>query len=150
MNAKDQITEIAQLMEEFRLDEANFEQDGLKVSFKRNRPSTKTVATSQSLSEPERLDEQYDEVPETAGLPAAPAGIPVTSPMSGIFYSTPSPGQPPYIKEGATVNAGQVIGVIESMKVFNEIPSPMSGVIKKIVAENGALVNPGDVLVLLN
>ena len=50
---------------------------------------------------------------------------------------------------GATVTTGQVLGLIEAMKVFNEIPSPTSGVIKKIVAENGAVVNPGDVLLIL-
>ena len=50
------------------------------------------------------------------------------------------------MKEGESISAGQVVGLIEAMKVFNEIPSPVSGVVLKLVAETGAIVQPGDVL----
>ena len=69
--------------------------------------------------------------------------------MTGIYYSAPSPGSPPFVKEGDSVSAGQVIGLIEAMKVFNEIPAPTSGVVSKIVAESGQLVNFGDPLLYL-
>lgn len=148
MNAKEKITEVAQLMEEFRLDEASIQSEGFKVAFKRNRPQPRTVVTTTSSSE-DRQDDQPDDAQEVVPVPAVPLGTPVTSPMNGVFYSTPGPGQNSFIKEGETVIAGQVIGLIEAMKVFNEIPSPATGVIKKIVVENGTVVNPGDVLIIL-
>jgi acetyl-CoA carboxylase biotin carboxyl carrier protein len=69
--------------------------------------------------------------------------------MAGIFYGAPSPGSPPFVQEGDTVAAGQIIGLIEAMKVFNEIPSPVSGTVKRLVAENGAVVGVGDALLLI-
>jgi acetyl-CoA carboxylase biotin carboxyl carrier protein len=66
--------------------------------------------------------------------------------MNGIFYASPSPASPQFVKEGETIQAGQVVGLIEAMKVFNEIPSTVSGVVLKLVAETGAVVQPGDVL----
>jgi biotin carboxyl carrier protein len=71
------------------------------------------------------------------------------SPMMGIYYASSSPSADPYVKEGDTVTAGQVIGLIEAMKVFNEIHSTVSGTVKKIVAEGGAIVNPGDPLMYI-
>lgn len=80
---------------------------------------------------------------------AAPSGTPVSSPMTGIFYSSSSPGSPPFAKEGDNVQAGQVVGLIEAMKVFNEITAPVSGVVSKVAVENGQLVNPGDAILYI-
>ena len=60
----------------------------------------------------------------------------VSSPMPGVFYSAQSPDKPPYVKEGDKVKQGQVICIIESMKIMNEIESEYSGVIKKILMNN--------------
>ncbi|HCA47407.1 MAG TPA: biotin carboxyl carrier domain-containing protein [Armatimonadetes bacterium] len=68
--------------------------------------------------------------------PAAPAGVPVLSPMAGIFYRRPSPEEDAFCEEGDRVEAGQVVGLIEVMKLFNEITAPVSGVISKFVSEN--------------
>ena len=67
----------------------------------------------------------------------------------GIYYASSSPSADPYVREGDTVTAGQVIGLIEAMKVFNEIQSSVSGTVKKIVAEGGDIVNPGDPLMYI-
>jgi acetyl-CoA carboxylase biotin carboxyl carrier protein len=64
----------------------------------------------------------------------------VLAPLTGVFYLAPSPGAVPYVKVGGTVSAGQVIGLIEAMKLFNEIKSDMSGTVRRIAAETGALV----------
>ena len=63
-------------------------------------------------------------------------GANILSPMPGIFYSAQSPDKPPYVKEGDTVKTGQVICVVESMKIMNEIESEYDGVIKKIFVNN--------------
>ncbi|MCS7301308.1 MAG: hypothetical protein NZ556_07125 [Fimbriimonadales bacterium] len=85
--------------------------------------------------------------------PEAPAEtpnwIPVESPMTGMFYRGPSPSEPPYVEEGDLVYEGQTIGLIEAMKVFNEIPAPTTGVVRRIVAQNARLVQQGEVLMLL-
>ena len=60
----------------------------------------------------------------------------ILSPMPGVFYSSQSPEKPPYVKVGDTVKAGQVLCIIESMKIMNEIESEHSGIIKEIIAKN--------------
>ena len=69
--------------------------------------------------------------------PARPA---VTAPLTGIFYASPAPGSAPYVQVGGEVAVGQVIGLIEAMKLFNEIKSDLAGRVVKVVAESGALV----------
>jgi acetyl-CoA carboxylase biotin carboxyl carrier protein len=78
-----------------------------------------------------------------------PAGTPIESPMTGMFYRGPSPSEPPYLQEGDAIQEGQIIGLIEAMKVFNEVPSPMSGIVMKIVAQNATLIQVGDVIMLV-
>jgi acetyl-CoA carboxylase biotin carboxyl carrier protein len=79
-----------------------------------------------------------------AATPAADAGPPtrpsVKAPLSGIWYGSPSPGTAPYVNLGGEVAVGQVIGLIEAMKLFNEIKSDLAGRVVKINAENGKLV----------
>src|SRR5215210_3562078 len=80
--------------------------------------------------------------------PGAPADSPgpeysghvVAAPLTGLFYGSPSPGAEPYVREGGQVSVGQVIGLIEAMKLFNEIKSDAAGRVARIHAENGALV----------
>lgn len=73
----------------------------------------------------------------------------VTSPMVGTFYSAPSPDSPPYVSVGQTLNKGQVVCIIEAMKMMNELESEVSGRIVKILIENGQPVEFGQVLMLV-
>ena len=75
--------------------------------------------------------------PEAPPLAARPA---ITAPLTGIYYASPAPGSAPYVQVGGEVAVGQVIGLIEAMKLFNEIKSDLAGRVVKVVAENGALV----------
>jgi acetyl-CoA carboxylase biotin carboxyl carrier protein len=72
-----------------------------------------------------------------ASAPARPA---VMAPLSGIWYGSPAPGSAPYVSLGGEVAVGQVIGLIEAMKLFNEIKSDRAGRVVKINAESGKLV----------
>ncbi len=65
---------------------------------------------------------------------------PVLAPLTGIFYGAPSPGSAPYVKVGSEVAIGQVIGLIEAMKLFNEIKSDVAGRVAHIAADNGQLI----------
>ena len=79
-----------------------------------------------------------------AATPAADAGPParpaVMAPLSGIWYGAPAPGSAPYVSLGGEVAVGQVIGLIEAMKLFNEIKSDKAGRVARINAEDGKLV----------
>jgi acetyl-CoA carboxylase biotin carboxyl carrier protein len=71
-------------------------------------------------------------------------GIP--SPMVGTFYSAPEPGAQPYVKVGSRVNVGQVVCIIEAMKIMNEIESEVAGVVKEVCVQNAQPVEFGQVL----
>jgi biotin carboxyl carrier protein len=75
--------------------------------------------------------------------------IEVRAPMSGIFFRKPSPDQPPYIEAGDTVKKKQVLGLLETMKVFQKIKSPANGKIVEIVAENETPLKDDDLIFVI-
>jgi len=80
------------------------------------------------------------EAPPAAAAPAPPDDatlVPVVSPMVGTFYRAPSPAAPPYVEAGARVEVGQVVCIVEAMKLMNEIESEVAGTIARILVENG-------------
>ena len=79
--------------------------------------------------------------PSTAGRdPATVARPSIKAPLTGIFYASPAPGSGPYVQVGGEVAIGQVIGLIEAMKLFNEIKSDLAGRVVRVVPESGSLV----------
>ncbi len=80
---------------------------------------------------------------------ASAEGEVVPSPMVGVFYSRPSPAEDPFLQPGDRISVGQVIGIIEAMKVFNEVESPISGVVQRCLVEDGVVVQEGDPLYVL-
>lgn len=91
-----------------------------------------------------------------AAAPAAasnddPASHPgaVTSPMVGTVYLQPEPGAPSFISVGATVSEGDTLLIVEAMKTMNHIPAPKSGTVKRILVEDGATIEYGAPLVIL-
>jgi acetyl-CoA carboxylase biotin carboxyl carrier protein len=74
------------------------------------------------------------------GNPATPERPSVKAPLTGIFYSSPAPGSAPYVQAGGEVAVGQVIGLIEAMKLFNEIKSDLAGRVTRVVPDSGTLV----------
>jgi acetyl-CoA carboxylase biotin carboxyl carrier protein len=79
--------------------------------------------------------------PSTAGRdPGLNAPPSVKAPLTGIFYASPAPGSAPYVQVGGEVAVGQVIGLIEAMKLFNEIKSDLAGRVVRVVPDSGALV----------
>src|SRR5438105_7236184 len=78
--------------------------------------------------------------------PAGPQYLEIKSPMVRTFYQSPEPGAQPYVKVGSRVNVGQVVCIIEAMKIMNEIESEVSGVIKEVTAGSSQPVEFGQVL----
>jgi acetyl-CoA carboxylase biotin carboxyl carrier protein len=85
-------------------------------------------------------------VPATPSAPGSPWGEPaaghrfVTAPLTGVWYSAPSPGARAYVQEGDEIGVGSVVGLIEAMKLFNEIKSDVGGRVTRTLAESGTLV----------
>ena len=71
----------------------------------------------------------------------------ILAPLTGVYYTGPSPTSPPFVHPGDVVHVGQVVALIEAMKVFNEIQSEVSGRVVKLVAKNGDVVHKGNVLI---
>src|SRR5712692_6467193 len=85
----------------------------------------------------------------TSTAPSAPAGpqlLEIKSPMVGTFYQSPEPAAQPYVKVGSRVNVGQVVCIIEAMKIMNEIESEVAGVIREVSAQTAQPVEFGQVL----
>jgi acetyl-CoA carboxylase biotin carboxyl carrier protein len=83
--------------------------------------------------------------------PAANAGgMPVVAPLVGVFYRSSSPGSKPFVEVGDTVERGQTIGIVEAMKVMNEVQSDYRGVVAEILVENGEAVQYEQRLMLIN
>jgi acetyl-CoA carboxylase biotin carboxyl carrier protein len=85
--------------------------------------------------------------PESAE--ALPTGEAITAPMVGTFYGAPSPKDPPYVQEGDTIQPGDRVGIVEAMKMMNEIESEVGGRIAKILVKNGQPVEYGQPLMIV-
>ncbi len=89
-------------------------------------------------------------VPAAAAAPAPEQGLhTVKSPIVGTFYEAPSPGAPPFVKVGDTVELGQVLCIVEAMKLLNEIESDVAGEIVKKLAVNGQPIEYGQELFVI-
>ena len=75
-----------------------------------------------------------------ADAPSAPSRPSIAAPLTGIWYASPAPGSAPFVDVGREVAVGQVVGLIEAMKLFNEIKSDLAGRVVRVVPESGTLV----------
>ena len=89
-------------------------------------------------------------VPQAAKAPQDSAEKEILAPLVGTFYRAASPEEEPFVKVGQRVRKGDVIGIIEAMKLMNEVTADADGIVREIPAENGALVGFHEVLVKLS
>jgi len=83
------------------------------------------------------------------GIEGSAERIEVRAPMSGVFYRSPAPDQPPYVEVGDVVKKKQVLGLLETMKVFQKIKAPVSGKIVEVLPDNEAILKDNDLVFLL-
>jgi acetyl-CoA carboxylase biotin carboxyl carrier protein len=76
-------------------------------------------------------------------------GHPIKAPLVGTFYRASQPGAPPFVEEGDTVDAGQTVGIVEAMKLMNQVQADVGGKVAKILAEDGAWVEFEQTLMLI-
>ncbi len=88
--------------------------------------------------------------PQPVALSAAEVdGTPVLAPLAGTFYRSPYPGEPPFVEVGKSVKQGDVIGILEIMKLMNHVSAPCAGVVSRICAQNEEFVEYGRVLAVI-
>ncbi|HZU11387.1 MAG TPA: biotin/lipoyl-containing protein [Chloroflexota bacterium] len=73
----------------------------------------------------------------------APAGVPIVAPLTGVFYARSSPDQSPYVAPGDVIQPGQVVALIETMKLFNEVVAEIAGEVLSIAVDEGDLIEAG-------
>lgn len=151
----EKIIELIHTVSESNLTQFTMEEGNLKISMKTDK-QTKIVAAPQAVAA----------VPAAAAAetvqPAAPVqdssrqsqeetldGNIVKSPLVGTFYNAPSPDAEPYVKAGDTVKKGQVLAIVEAMKLMNEIESEFDGTVEKILVSNEEVVEYGQPLFVI-
>jgi acetyl-CoA carboxylase biotin carboxyl carrier protein len=133
------VDRLAAVLERSDLSELEVEAGGTALVLR------KAVAVAAAPAVPATLESAAE--PATPGREAPPARPSVKAPLTGIFYASPAPGSPAYVQAGGEVAVGQIIGLIEAMKLFNEIKSDLSGRVVRLVAESGQLVKAKQPLV---
>jgi acetyl-CoA carboxylase biotin carboxyl carrier protein len=132
----DLIDRLAELLHRSDLAELEVESGGTALIL---RKAMAAPAPAQAAPAASHADAAGD--PAAGGRePVAPIVPSVKAPLTGIFYASPAPGSAPYVQVGGEVAVGQVIGLIEAMKLFNEIKSDLAGRVIRVVPESGALV----------
>ena len=143
----EQLLRLVETVAASGLNEFDYEQNGLKLHLGKKAPKTVNVSGAGAANIP------VEEIPVTMQAVQTPAeasaktGTEVISPIVGVFYAAPSPEAEPFVKVGDRVEAGQVIGSVEAMKLMNEIESDVSGIVVEICVQNGDGVEYGQPLI---
>jgi acetyl-CoA carboxylase biotin carboxyl carrier protein len=138
------LKDLIQLMDRNQLAELEIEEDGFKVRLrKKGEPQREWLAIGGAgLAAPAPLPAAA----AGAGAEAAPAAVDgnvVRAPMVGTFYRSPSPESDPFVDVGDKIEEGTVLGIIEAMKVMNEVKADRAGTLEAVLAENGVSVEYG-------
>lgn len=147
-----QLRELMRALKQFDVHEIELEKDGERIYLRRG-PEGTAVPPAITHAAP-----SLGSVPPPAAVPApphTPSAPPahvdaslttITSPFVGTFYRQPSPDAPPFADVGQDIRPGQVLCIVEAMKLMNEIESEIAGTIVEVVAVNGKPVEYGDIL----
>jgi acetyl-CoA carboxylase biotin carboxyl carrier protein len=138
----EELKELIEILKETDITEIQLEKDGTKIKIKREKIlSSIGIPLHKASSYEEKIVTETEE--ETQRL------VTVTSPIVGTFYRSPSPEAPPFVEMNQRVDKGQVLCIIEAMKLMNEIESDIDGIIVKMLVENGQPVEYGEPLFLI-
>lgn len=142
------VKQLASILNDTSLTEIEYETGGIRVRVARNSGATYAAPMALPAAAPVAA------LSAPAAAPAAPvdaASHPgtVKSPMVGVCYLLPEPGAAPFVKVGDSISEGQTLCLIEAMKTFNPVRAPRAGKVSQIIVENGAPVEYGEPLVII-
>ena len=139
---------LAEALEGTDVSELDLTEDGVRIALRRRLDAPVVMPRAQVVTTARASRPQHAESVASAMAPnPTDAGVAVIAPLTGVFYTASSPSAEPFAEVGKLVQAGQIVCIVEAMKVFNEIKSEISGVVASIPAHNGQLVQKGDALV---
>lgn len=144
LTAKD-VAEILRLLEESSFDSLSLEINGMKLNLQRGAAS-RAQQIRESAASPAPVPPASPPSRPEVKPPTEPGLAEVPSPLLGVFYRAPKPGEPPFVQPGCKVVPDTVIGIIEVMKLMNSVRAGVKGEVIEILAENGALVEYGEIL----
>jgi len=147
----DEIRKLIDLMEEKRLTELELKDRAGEIRLVRaDQPLQVGVQRISEVSGSQLLDARKEttQVEEPITSEVDP-DMTITSPMVGTFYSAPNPDAPPFITKGGLVEKGDVVCIVEAMKMMNEIEADLHGRVQRVLVENGQPVEYGQALFLL-
>ena len=144
----DYIEKLAKIVSDNGLTEISLEDGEQAMTIRKDLPEVVSVAPAAQTVVASPAPAAQSEVPETkqADAKPAPKGKAITSPMVGTFYSASSPEAAPFVEVGSSVAVGDVVCIIEAMKLMNEIKSEQAGKVIQICVKNGDPVEYGQVL----
>ncbi len=154
MNLKE-IKELIEMLKDTDISELEIERSGVKVRLRKGGDVTFHAAMPRmeyppaAIVAPAVAEAPAPPPAEKMPEPVKPNQIKVTSPIVGTFYRASSPDKPPYVEVGAVVKKGQILCIIEAMKLMNEIESETSGKVTQILVENGQPVEYGQQLFVI-
>lgn len=136
----DYIEKLAKIIADNGLTEISLEDGEQAITIRKDLPEVITAPVSAPVATPVAASASASVAPET------PKGKAITSPMVGTFYAASSPDAEPFVEIGKTISEGDVVCIIEAMKLMNEIKSEHSGKITQICVQNGDPIEFGQVL----
>ena len=150
------VKHLVELVDKYKLEEFTVTEDDLVIKIK-GYESEEPLAPIQfayapqppQYASPQAFLPQQSTMPDTSQSTAPsedPSIVNITAPIVGVFYTSPSPDDEPFVKLHDRISVGDDIGIIEAMKVFSPIPAEVSGEVIEIVAKNGDLLQQGDVI----
>ena len=140
---EDLVRKLSELLKETGLSELEYEEGGARIRVARNLVAAAAPVVSAEPARPSGPERGNGEAAE-----AVPQNA-LVAPMVGTAYLSPEPGAPSFVKLGDTVKEGESLLIIEAMKVMNQIPSPRSGRITRILVEDGQPVEFGEPLMVV-
>jgi len=147
----EEIQALIRLVEAHGLQELYVESGGVRLSLRAGNPAAEDAvhASEAPVAAYVPLSPENARVEPAVSIEDESRYAAITAPMSGVFYRTPRPDEPPFVQEGDTVEVGQTVGLIEAMKVFSPVLSDVSGRVVLVKAKNGSTVQEGEVLMLV-
>ena len=133
---QDKVKEVINILENSNVNEIEITFWGRKIRVVKNAPSilsNSVSATPETIIQNDKISNNMRHEDDTEKIDS---GEKILSPMPGVFYSSQAPEKPPFVSEGDKVKVGQVLCIIESMKIMNEIESEFEGTIKKVLVSN--------------
>lgn len=142
-----EIKELIQAVSEANVDEFEYENDDYSIRIAKKEAKVVTAETIPAVAAAS-ISEAAPEA-ETKTEDTTIQGNEVKAPLVGTFYAAPSEGADPFVSVGDVVKKGQVIGIVEAMKLMNEVESEFDGTVEAVLVENGEMVEYGQPLVVI-